>query len=97
MDQGILNKWILGNLPFHGDVVIAEEIDVFLEDEDFNSVLLFTDENDVASEFAALTSHFRERANFGMVHNDETSLVKRFKISKFPTLVVVTKDGEQVT
>lgn len=93
VDQATINQFVLDNAPFLGEVVLAEEADDFFAQEQFNSIVLFTDEDNVAPEFCALTSTFRGRANFGMIRKDEKALVERFNIKKFPSLVVV-KGGE---
>lgn len=38
--------------------------------------------------YRGLSSYFYDRVGFGLVQKEETALVKRFKITRFPTIMV---------
>jgi len=75
-----MNEFVTDNMPFLGEVILTEDADDFFNQENFNSIILFTDEEDVSPEICALSSMFRWQANFGLIRKEEKALVDRFNI-----------------
>ena len=55
----------------------------------FNKVLLFTDKPQSGLIFKGLSSFFYDRILFCEIHNTQTDLIAKYKIKKYPTLVLV--------
>ena len=72
------------------DIVNEENFDQFiLRSESKIKVLLFTQKKTTPAIMKALSSHFKTYLAFGLVRESDTQLVSRFKIKKFPTLIVL--------
>lgn len=56
-------------------------------------VLLFTDKQNTPPMYKAIAIDYISTASFGIVKKNEKSLMKRFGVSKFPTVVVITNDA----
>jgi DnaJ family protein C protein 16 len=59
-------------------------------------VLLFTDKKTTPAIFKSLSKKFLDKLVFGEVRHTEAELVANFKVTEFPTLLVVT-DIETLT
>lgn len=58
-----------------------------------HKVLLFTSKKVTPPLLKAISKAYRDKLNFGEVRQSETELIQRFKIDKFPSLIVIS-DGE---
>lgn len=68
------------------------------EDTAIPKVLLFTNaQKGTPFIFKALSSNFEKTLQFGLVRDTEAALAKKYKISKFPGLVVVKSEGKPIT
>lgn len=63
------------------------------ESPDKNKVLLFTDRKSTAPLFKSLSKTYKEKLMFGEVKK-EPKLIENFKVTKIPTLMVVTDPYE---
>lgn len=54
----------------------------------FNKAILFSDKPKTPLIYRGLSNHFYDRMLFGEVDNTETALLNRFKVTKFPTLLI---------
>jgi hypothetical protein len=54
-------------------------------------VLLFTDKKTTPAILKSLSKKFLDKLVFGEVRHTETELVEKFKVTEFPTLLVVTE------
>ena len=43
--------------------------------------------------FRALSKDFNDKLKFGEIRNSETSLVEKFSVQKFPTIMALTDEG----
>lgn len=69
--------------------------DVFKDDNPGKpKVLLFTDKQKFPITFRALSTYFDKTLEFGMVKQEEESLVKKYKVTKFPAFIIL-KQGEK--
>ncbi|KAL6080578.1 Protein disulfide-isomerase 2-3 [Balamuthia mandrillaris] len=92
-------SWLTAKLNEKGiQRVVSSNVEEFLEKgkDTSASVLLFTNKPKRTNLFKALANNFAGRLQFGDVQNTEAELVTRFSVEKFPTLMVITKEGEQV-
>jgi len=64
-------------------------------DHSLDKVILFTDKTKSTHLFSSLSAKFKGRLAFGEVHKNEATLLEKYEISKFPTLLVVSK-GEKI-
>lgn len=63
------------------------------ESPDKNKVLLFTDRKSTAPLFKSLSKTYKDKLMFGEVKK-EPKLIENFKVTKIPTLMVVTDPYE---
>jgi len=59
-------------------------------------VLLFTDKKGTPLIYKALSVNFKNKLFFGIVRLDEEILKKKYKVTKYPTILVV-KSSEKKT
>lgn len=57
-------------------------------------MLLFTDKQKVPITFRALSTYFDKTLEFGMIKDDETALLSKYKVKTFPAFVIL-KQGEK--
>jgi len=69
----------------------------FSSDPELAKVLLFTNKKETTPLYKALSIDFHYQLNLGQVKDTETELVEKYKITKYPTLVVVPPSGDVVT
>lgn len=74
-----------------------DNIDNFLNNIVYNKVILFTDKTQTPLLFRGLSSFYYDRLLFGEVGKEHSSLLKRFDIKSFPTLLVyVTQEDDMI-
>lgn len=67
------------------------------EDAGIPKVLLFTNaKKGTPFVYKALSSNFESTLQFGLVREEENALAKKYKVSKFPSLVVVKSEGKPI-
>lgn len=64
--------------------------DFISRDFEKNKLLLFTAKKSTPPLFKALSKDLKGKLVFGEVRQDEKELIKKFQITKFPTLMVLT-------
>lgn len=57
-------------------------------------MLLFTDKTKTPIVFRALSTYFDKTLEFGMIKEEESALVAKYKIKKFPSFLIL-KHGEK--
>jgi hypothetical protein len=76
-------------------IVTSETYDSFIKNQPNRyKVLLFTERKSTAPIFKALSKQFKEKLVFGEVRKSETDLIKKFKVTQFPTILVITDPYE---
>lgn len=76
------------NIPYLGDFVDIDYIEEFLAKE-HNKLVLFSKEDSIINEFKVLSSKYWGRVEFGVVYINQTELLDRFEIYRFPSIVAV--------
>lgn len=83
---------VLKLLPNHV-VKVASATHPFF-DADSNKLVLFTEKEKTTALFQSLSAQFHSRGiKFAQVHKKSTDLVDMYRISKFPSLVMLLNDG----
>jgi len=83
-------------LPSFVTAVTSKNYDNFVS-SDLAKVLLFTDKPQTTSLYKAVSVEFKGTLAVGEVKKSETALVEQFKVTSFPTLLVLKdKDSEPV-
>lgn len=79
-------------------VTLANYNDFFEREKDIQKVLVFTDKKSTPAVFKALSKQYKGKLSFGHVRDSETQLIKNYKVSKFPSVILVTNpyDNEGV-
>lgn len=83
-------RFITNNIQDYSIMLNNDNIDSFLNDYNYNKILLFTDKEKTPLLFRGLSSYFFDRLKFGMVKKDQQDILNRFKIRSFPTLLLYT-------
>jgi thioredoxin-like negative regulator of GroEL len=55
-----------------------------------HKILHFTEKKSTPTVIKALSKRFRDKLTFGEIRSDETELIRKFKITKFPTILALT-------
>lgn len=78
------------------EILSSSNINSFLEEKpDRPKVLLFSDRKTPSFILKAISHVFFDTMCVGFITSTEESLVKRFKVSKYPTLLLVRKKNEK--
>jgi hypothetical protein len=76
-------------------IVTTDNYDQFIQREPTKyKVLLFTERKTTAPIFKALSRQYKDKLFLGEVRKSETSLIQKYGITSFPTLLVVTDPNE---
>jgi len=86
----------LDKIPSFVQKVDDKNIDSFLETADIAKVLLFTDKTKTTALYKAISIDYHNRLAVAEVRNTAKAIVDKYEITKFPTLIVVTAQGEKV-
>lgn len=57
-------------------------------------MLLFTDKKTTPIVYRALSTYFDKTIEFGLVKSDDTTLLKKYNVKKFPHFVLIKNDGK---
>jgi hypothetical protein len=72
-------------------IVTEKNYDSFInEDQSKNKVLLFTNKKSTPPLFKALSKEYKGKLLFGQVKSSEEILIEKFKITNYPTLMMLT-------
>lgn len=66
----------------------SENIEPFLNNNNFNKVLLFTEREETSILYKGISSFFYDKLIFGEIHKNNRALIKRFNVKTFPTILV---------
>jgi hypothetical protein len=88
MNEASIYNFIIDNIPSRSTKVTKENVYSFLSNDLFNKVLLFTDKAQPSLLWRGLTNQFFEKILFGEVFKNEGDIIKRFNVTKFPTLIL---------
>lgn len=86
-DVAIFN-FIAGHMASKAVKLDEYTIKPFLDSDLMSKVILFTDKEQPGLIYKGLSANLYDQLLFGYVHKDEKEIVDRFKITKFPTLLV---------
>jgi len=93
---GIVNA-ALAKLPSFVTEVTSKSLDSFLaKTPELPTVLLFTDKPKTTNLYKALSIDFHHQLKLGQVSHTEKQIVSKYKIVKYPTLITITTEGEEV-
>ena len=89
ISENDIYSFVTSNIKSKGIKVNQESYKSIIKHPNFNKVLLFTDKQQTGLIFKGLSSYFYDRILFLEVHNSEAELIHKYKIKKFPSLIVV--------
>eukprot|EP01100_Stratorugosa_tubuloviscum_P006431 TRINITY_DN2779_c1_g2_i1.p1 TRINITY_DN2779_c1_g2~~TRINITY_DN2779_c1_g2_i1.p1 ORF type:complete len:408 (-),score=170.42 TRINITY_DN2779_c1_g2_i1:65-1288(-) len=93
-----LVKFGLSNLPNYVISLTESSHTSFIsEDPNVAKVILFTNKPKTTDLYKGLAVEFKDRLKFAEIKHTEKTLVEKYSITSFPTLLVVTKDNEAGT
>ena len=85
-----IGDFLIKNMHFLGEILDLDNEEWFFGDKELNKVVLFTDKEHVPPLFKGLAAKYRGRFEFGVVFKNETELMNYYKVSAFPTILVMT-------
>lgn len=79
-------------------VTMSNYNDFFEREKEIQKVLVFTDKKSTPAVFKALSKQYKGKLSFGHVRDSESQLIKNYKVTKFPSVILVTNpyDNEGV-
>lgn len=80
-------KFITDNIPDFSIHLNNENIDEFLNDYEYNKLILFTDKETTPLLYRGLSGYYYDRVKFGLVKSDQKDINSRFQIRQYPTLL----------
>lgn len=86
-DQRIY-KFITDNMPSHAVSLNSQNEFIYLNNDLFNKVILFSERKQQTVVFRGLTNLFYDRIVFATVSPSETELVKKYNVTSYPTLLI---------
>eukprot|EP01116_Phalansterium_solitarium_P024202 TRINITY_DN8796_c0_g1_i1.p1 TRINITY_DN8796_c0_g1~~TRINITY_DN8796_c0_g1_i1.p1 ORF type:complete len:429 (-),score=122.62 TRINITY_DN8796_c0_g1_i1:119-1405(-) len=90
-------KAALEKLPSFITSVTSKTEEKFLSGEpELAKVLLFTNKATTSNLYKALSVDFHHRLSLGEVRHSDKALVAKYEVESFPTLLVITKDGDKL-
>ncbi|KAK9462630.1 thioredoxin-like protein [Lipomyces oligophaga] len=88
---------VIGHLRNHVKRLTDSEVIAWLEESTMPSVLLFTDKTAIPPMFKALAIDYSGTADFGYLKKGEKAIAKQYGITKYPAVVVLTKNNDGST
>ena len=88
LNENKIYNFIVNNIPNKSTKLQKNNEYGFFRSNEMNKIVLFTDKPQPTLLFKGLSNYFFDRIAFGFINKEETELIKRFKISKFPTLMI---------
>eukprot|EP00638_Chattonella_subsalsa_P012165 CAMPEP_0117801490 /NCGR_PEP_ID=MMETSP0948-20121206/15121_1 /TAXON_ID=44440 /ORGANISM="Chattonella subsalsa, Strain CCMP2191" /LENGTH=753 /DNA_ID=CAMNT_0005634019 /DNA_START=186 /DNA_END=2447 /DNA_ORIENTATION=+ len=73
-----------------------EEFKTEAKNSGLNQVLAFTERTSTSPLLLSIANEFKGRIAFGEVHSSEEGFAEDFEVDEFPTLLVVTLEGERI-
>lgn len=78
------------------EMLTSSNINTFLDSKPGKpKVVLFTERKTAPFLLKAISHAFYDTMHVGMISNSETALVKRFKVTEFPSLILIRKKSEK--
>jgi len=73
-------------------IVTASNLESFIERDRLtkNKIILFTEKKSTPTVYKALSKKYLERLNFGEIKQSEETLIQKFGITAFPTIIALT-------
>ena len=96
VSENSIYNFITQNILSRSTKLNSDNFDNFANNQDFNKVILFTDKSKTPLLFRGLSNFFYDRLLFGEVEKDQTALIKKFKVTKFPTLMVYQTHEDEI-
>jgi len=88
MTESTIYNFMISNIPSKANKVDINTSYGFFSTNIMNKIVLFTDKNTPTLLFKGITNYFHDRIAFGIIKKDQEELIKEFKITKFPTLML---------
>lgn len=96
ISEVLLYNFITQNIPSRTTKLTKDNLDNFLSHTEFNKVILFTDKPKSPLLYRGLSTYFYDRLAFGEVDKDQAVLLKKFKVTTFPTLILYQTHEEGI-
>ena len=88
-----LKKMATRNIPNNTVEITSANIDTFINEHPGKpKVLLFTNKKGVPVVFKALSHHFKKTLLFGVVREEESAVVKKYKVKSFPHITLLKNE-----
>ncbi len=86
--ENLVYSFITSNILNKGLKLDNDNINTFLENHEYNKLILFTDKKQTPLIFRGLTNYYYNQLMLGEIEKEQYDLIKRFNVTKFPTLMV---------
>ncbi len=86
--ENLVYSFITNNIANRGMKLNSENFEDFFGNKEYNKLVLFTDKKQTPLIFRGLSNYFYNQLLFGEVPKEQEILIKRFNVTRFPTLMV---------
>ena len=83
-----LNSFISNGIVDKSININKNNVDDFLSNNEMNKFILFTEKKNTPLLFKGLSNFFYDKIKFAVVKKNEKDLCEKFKVSKFPSLMI---------
>jgi protein disulfide-isomerase A6 len=94
--ENLIYNFITTYIPARVTKLDPENFENFVNNLDLNKVILFTDKEKTPLLLRGLSNYFYDKLLFGEVGKHETSLLKKFKVKIFPTLIMYQTHEDEI-
>jgi hypothetical protein len=96
VSEPLLYNFVTSFIKGKSKRLTSENIEGFLDDNNFNKVLLFTERKKTSLLYKGLSSFFYDRLLFGEVKKENKALIKRFGIKTFPSVILYLTQQDEM-
>lgn len=86
--ENLVYNFITANILNKGLKLNPDNIDDFLNNKEYNKLVLFTDKKQTPLIFRGLSNYFYNQILLGEIEKEQVTLIKRFGVKSFPTLMI---------
>jgi len=86
--ENLVYNFVTSNILNKGLKLNPDNIDDFLNNQEYNKLVLFTDKKQTPLIFRGLSNYFYNQLLFGEIEKDQEPLIKKFGVKSFPTLMI---------
>jgi hypothetical protein len=88
VSETLIYNFITQNIPSRSIALTSENHETFMSNYALNKVILFTEKPKTPLMWRGLSTYFYDRVALAHVSKDQMALIKKYKISTFPSIII---------